>query len=184
MPESGENILAPRNFSATSLALAGATRLTAVDSLIADALNFDAAAEGVVVPFRLTDDVDIDPSTARLRLQFQAAILSGTSVSMNIANITGIYTSGTTYANSIAAVAVTAATQVITAIVPTRFEFDLDADFRNALAASAAPAGTGLKSLYLELNAPAVAGSGVLHVFDVTLMYGSMIVPALTADRD
>lgn len=195
MPESGENILLPRPFSLSGLALAGATRLTAVDNLIFDALNFDAAAEGVVVPFQVTDDIDIDPATARLRLEFTAAILSGTSVTMEIANATGIYRSGTTYANSIAAVPLTAGLQlaadgsvvtggVISGVVPTRYQFNLDTDFRNALQATAAPAGSGLVNINLELNASAAAGAGILHVFDVSLRVGSMIVSASAARRE
>ncbi len=187
MPQNGENVLLPRPFSATALALAGATRATAFDSLIADGFIFDLANEGIVVPFNVTDDVDLDPGSARLRLEFTAAILSGTSVTMEIANATGIYTTGTTYANSIAAVTTTAGLQtaedgiavaggVITGVVPTKYRFNLDADFQTALAASAAPAGSGIKTIYFELNAAAVAGAGILHMFDVGLRVGSMIV--------
>ncbi len=183
MPESGENILLPRPYTGNSLVLTGATRLTTADSLPADGVIFDAANESALIPFGLGDDSDVDPGTARLRVQILAAVISGTSVSMQIQTLTGIYTGGASFAASVAAITPTAATQVLTEGVPSRYEFNLDADIRTALATTA-NGGTTLRSLQMELNCPAVAGAGILHVYDIVVRYGSMIVAATRANRE
>lgn len=183
MPEGGENVLLPRPYTGNSLVLTGATRLTTADSLPADGLIFDAAAETVLIPFGLGDDADNDPGTARLRVQILAAMASGTSVTMGVSGLTGIYTGGASFSASVADITPVAAPQVITATIPARYEFDLDTEIRAALIDTVA-GGNTLRAIHLTFGAAAVGGAGILHVYDLVVRYGSMIVAATRARRD
>lgn len=176
---SGENILLPRVYTPNSLVLTGATRAVGVNSLPADGIVFNLADESAMIPFRVGDDFDLDPATARLRLQFLGSRESGTSVTMRIESITAFYTTGASFAGSILAVSTAGIpSQTITEQLPSMYEFNMDNEVRAALNETTLD-GQGLRALHIQFDTEAVTGAGRLGVYgEMTVMYGSVIVPA------
>lgn len=174
-PEGGDGILVEKSMAPNSVAVSGATRLTASNSVPADVIVFDAADESVIMAIPIS--IDWDNSPFKLRVGLRAHLESGTSVSVNVDTIS---VARVGLAGPPTAISFSATTAVLldTADETKEIEFDLDSII-DGLTDQVEPGDT----LYVELDAEAVVSSGLAHIHSIFYKHASMIVGRLQPSR-